>query len=132
MSATEDTAVNQTASVLREPTSADAGAAQEASVNWLAWISLAVVFTGGAFLWGWPGGPQASPDNGTPLPIGTAAPSLSLTECQGETIGQDSDLCEAFQSRPILLVVSDWHRRRRNLPPGDRGFFSDGDSPVEG
>ena len=56
MSATKDAAITQTASALREPTSANAGAAEEGSVNWFAWISLAVFLAGVAFLWGWSGG----------------------------------------------------------------------------
>ncbi len=90
MSATKDTAIPQTASALSEPTLADAGAAENESVNWFVWISLAVVLAGVAFFWGWSGGRQSIRDDGAPLPIGAAVPSFSLTECQGETITREN------------------------------------------
>ena len=90
MAMTEDAAMTQSASTRQEPTSTDAGVAENESVNWFLWISLAVVLAGCAFLWGWSGGGQSTRDHGTPLPIGAAVPSFSLTECQGETITRES------------------------------------------
>ncbi len=90
MSTTKDAAMTQTVPAQREPASTDAGAAENESVNWFAWISLAVVLAGATFFWGWSGGRESTRDDGTPLPIGAAVPSFSLTESQGETITRDS------------------------------------------
>ena len=90
MATTKDAAMTQSASAPQEPTSTDAGAAENESVNWFVWISLAVALAGSAFLWGWSGGRQSTWDDGTPLPIGAAVPSFSLTECQGKTITRES------------------------------------------